>query len=304
MMKTRRKWTTQTLSKEAKKYKTTGEFKREDPGAYSAYVKRGKPREVGGHFPPERGFWSAESALKEASKYLTRSDLIKYNEGCYKYLLAHDLLKYVSQECRTYWTEESAIKEAKRFKNKFSLQKQNGSCYNYLLRNDLLYKVFRAESKNTWCKESVEESAKQCSNRMEFKYRFPGAHKWAYRNGYLNKLFGQTLNNPSSDYDTIYLWKVKGYNNLYKIGVTSRRLKDHRIEYVCRKSGLKCDWVKFFYTKETISLEREFLKMGKQYTFESPFSGSTEFRILEDKELSLVLNRLITLDDEETKEDD
>lgn len=231
--------------------------------------------------------WTLEKLVEEASKYGCMKDFRKGSEGAYKAYISQGKPNEVLRmfpDTRSYWTLESAKEEALKYNTRWDFQCSSAGAYRFLWKLGELDDVFGEYTTQTWDNKSVELCAKLCSSRTEFKYNFPGAHKYAYQNGMLVDLFGETYNTPECDYDVIYVWKPIGIPDVYKIGVTSERLGDRRVKYVCRKSGLKCDWCKFIYTNAAKKLEQDILSSFAPYQFENPFSGSTEFRYIPDIE--------------------
>jgi hypothetical protein len=183
---------------------------------------------------------------------------------------------------RTYWSVDTALKEAQKYESRWEFQKGSGGAYRFLWKRDLLDKAFEPYEVNSWCYETVKEVASKLPDRKSLKREYPGAHKYAYTHGILNELFGGTLNTPSCDNDVVYLWRPKGYKNVYKVGITSKRLGDERIRYVSRKSMLEVDEVIFIETDNARQLEEQILSESDPYGFFPSFSGSTEFRIIQD----------------------
>jgi hypothetical protein len=90
-----------------------------------------------------------------------------------------------------------------------------------------------------------------------------------------------------SDNDAVYIWKVQGKADLYKIGVTSQRLGETRIEQVSGASGFAVEWIRIFEVESgtAAKVEAEMLACGGLVDFDEPFDGSTEFRRMDDAEL-------------------
>lgn len=108
--------------------------------------------------------------------------------------------------------------------------------------------------------------------------------------------------NSQSDNNVIYIWKVIGLDNVYKIGVTSSRLGSIRIEEVAKKGGgLQYD-IKVIaaVVGKATDIETRLLSIGTKYTFTQSFNGCTEFRTLTDQELYTALE-IIKEDINETK---
>lgn len=175
--------------------------------------------------------------------------------------------------------------EASKYTERYEFQKHSGGAYRYAFRNKMMDELFPHSYKEpvTWCHNSVREEAKKYQHRTDFKINASGAHKYAYKHGLLGELFGETYNTPLCDNDAVYIWKVKDLP-VYKIGITSRRLKDRRVKYVCRKGNLEYETLHLVTVENAALVERAMLSYGRPFEFDEPFSGSTEFRNLTEKE--------------------
>lgn len=229
--------------------------------------------------------WTLDNLVREASKYKTLKDFRLNSESAYKSYISQGKPTEVSsifEPFREYWTESAAKEEALKYGSRWHFQKNSGGAYRFLWKAGLLDEVFGPHEINTWCETSVREAAKDVPDRTTFKRDFAGAHKYAYERGLLNELFGDNHNTPSCDNNVVYIWRPKGFKKVYKVGVTSERLKDSRIKYVSRKSGLEVDEVIYLKTEDARSLEATILADNEPYSFFPSFSGSTEFRIIPD----------------------
>ena len=100
--------------------------------------------------------------------------------------------------------------------------------------------------------------------------------------------------NPSSDSDTVYVWKAIGhmFNGLqvYKFGTTSARLENRRISEVARFADMDFDIV--ILTTVTVhasELESQLLQIGTNPHYKG-FNGASEFRALTDDELKAAID--------------
>lgn len=194
---------------------------------------------------------------------------------------------------RCNWDHESVRLEALNYPSRSEFQKKSGGAYRYAFRNKMLDELFPDSVKEpvSWCHDSVREEANKYQHRTDFKLNAAGAHKYAYNNGMLAELFGDTYNTPCCDNNVVYIWKVKG-SPVYKIGITSKRLNDRRIRYVCRKGDLECEEAHLVEVEDAVLVERALLSYGRPFEFGKPFSGSTEFRNLTNQEYEECLRLL------------
>lgn len=250
------------------------------------------------------GKWNFETLSDEISKYETLKEFRMGHNSAYGYARKHprseELFANLKKD-RKWWCHDSVAVEAMKYSERYEFQKGSNSAYNYALKHDLLDTLFPHSVKETvsWDYESVREEAAKYKHRTDFKLNASGAHKHAYENGFLSELFGETFNTPECDNDCLYIWKVKGLP-VYKIGITSNRLGDRRIKYVCRKGGLECEWHSVFRTENARQIESKLLGVGRPFEFEEKFSGSTEFRNMSNEELETCL-MIIESDTQERK---
>lgn len=80
-------WTYELVKKTAAKYKTAGDFNREEPKAYNAAMNNDWFRDVCSHMVnlrKPRGYWTFENIAAEAKLYKSRIDFAKGCESAYK----------------------------------------------------------------------------------------------------------------------------------------------------------------------------------------------------------------------------
>ncbi len=95
-----------------------------------------------------------------------------------------------------------------------------------------------------------------------------------------------------SDNDVIYVWRAKNiiFNglNVYKIGITSKRLGINRIKKVSKSSSFESEILLYKYAKNAKHLESKMLEFGQIPDYEK-FDGKSEFRALNEIDLIKVL---------------
>jgi len=92
--------------------------------------------------------------------------------------------------------------------------------------------------------------------------------------------------------DALYIWKVVGMDNVYKIGITSSRLGEWRIHDVARKGGLKADIKILVNIDNARIIESRLHAKYPKVTNMNISDGKTEFRILSDNELADVIHEI------------
>jgi len=98
-----------------------------------------------------------------------------------------------------------------------------------------------------------------------------------------------------SDNDAVYIWKVVGYDNVYKIGLTSFRTGDKRIRSTASNNSVKYDTQILKQVNDALSIEKELLKLGTFCDLFLGKDGGTEFRYLSHKELKKALSMIEVL---------
>ena len=98
-----------------------------------------------------------------------------------------------------------------------------------------------------------------------------------------------------SDNDAVYIWKVVGEKDVYKIGITSFRLGDKRIRSTAMNNAIGYDLKILKQVENALSVEKELLKLGEVCDLFLGNDGGTEFRYLSHKELEKALSMIEVL---------
>lgn len=191
------------------------------------------------------------------------------------------------------YTKEYILEIAKKYTSRKEFKFTESTLYCYAVSKGWVQEVLAhmPYRKSMWSLEAVMSEAKLYSTREDFKRGCEGAYD-ALRKNYpehRDEAYSHMLFNSSSDNDAVYVWKAVGLKDVYKIGMTSCRPGKARIEYVANASGLEADIVVLLRVNNGLNIEKEMMKIGKQYRFDRKFNGSTEFRELSEEELNKVL---------------
>ena len=142
------KWTKETISKEAKKYKTRSEFQTKSNGAYKAAWKLGILDEVCSHMvcglKNRKLKWTKEAIQKEAKKYKTRKEFDVKAGGAYYAARKLGILDEVCSHMvcgQTRWTIEAIKKEAKKYKTRSEFSAKTNGAYGAARKLDILDEV-------------------------------------------------------------------------------------------------------------------------------------------------------------------
>jgi len=256
-MSKRIKWTDEMLADEAKKYETRSDFVKGSNAARTAQ-RRGIMDKICAHMPIRRDMpqkYTDDDLINIASKYSTLADFYKQDNGAYQTL-----------KRRPIWNE--ATKHLEKTRN-----------------ND------------PYSEEEILEIALRYDSRADFKRGCKGAYAKVFVLGLEDKAFEHMIR-QHGDYDAIYVWEAIGeyWNDkkVYKIGLTSARLKDERMKRVAGRSGLVASMIilKKLTNTNVSKLEKQLHEYGEEVKFSRDFDGCTEFRALAALELDLVLKAI------------
>ena len=278
------RWNYQLAHKAALQFSSKREFDRAYGGAYAWARRHGVLEEITDHMRKDT-LWSKANAFAEASKHETRRAFQKSAPGCANWLrrngffdeaCAHMKPKFV-------WTFDLVKAEVAKYAGRTQFHDANPSAAQWAVRNGFMDKLF-PHRLTFWDFESVSKEALKFSYREEFRVGSAGAAHWAIRNGVWDTVCAHMDLASKSDYDCVYIWKPDGFDDLYKIGVTSKRLGVKRIEYVAGNNGMDVDLFYMRNTPDALRKEKEMLSLGRAATFSNDFNGFSEFRHLTDGE--------------------
>ena len=191
---------------------------------------------------------------------------------------------------RTKWTRNAVEEAAKGFRNGHAFQLSypgaaRAAQYEGYWK-ELTSKMPQSQEK--WDYDKVKAEAQKYTVKGHFISGCSGGSKWARRHGVLDEICSHMIPHARSDFDAVYLWKLKDMGEVYKIGVTSHRLGDKRIKFVSRMSGYDVEYYLVRKMDDAVSVESEMLKLGKPF-LGVDCSGATEFRQLDPQELNKCL---------------
>jgi len=91
-----------------------------------------------------------------------------------------------------------------------------------------------------------------------------------------------------TDADVFYIWENTKDKGVYKVGITSARCSDDRIEKCVSNNGMKASVILILRVSDAREIERKALQMGESVDYSSEIDGYTEFRRYTDQELGEV----------------
>ena len=134
-------WTYETISKEAKKYKTKKEFKEKANGAYTTAVKRGLLNEICSHMKPlmhksvDGIYWTKDRCAERAILYSSKMEFKNNDGSAYTTAVREGWLEEICNHMPPYehnplkWTKRACHEVALQYKTKKDFKKGNYSAY-------------------------------------------------------------------------------------------------------------------------------------------------------------------------------
>jgi hypothetical protein len=240
--------------------------------------------------------WTEDLARDICSQYSSLNKFYKENPSLYVTLQANgwheELTSHMTRKIKRGYTYDEIQQEALRYNSKKQFKKGSSKHHSAAIRLGILDQVcsHMTGGRFLWDPDKVKEKALEFDSRDQFSRNASGAYLYCLKNNILDEVCQHMGNGLRCDNDVVYIWKVEDIHNLYKVGVTSKRLGLERIQYVSAKSGLTPSWVKLFYTPSAVDVEKQVLCFGRPFRFEDKFSGYTEFVNLTSEELNLCLS--------------
>jgi hypothetical protein len=205
-----KKWTLEMLQAEALNYTTRGAFRKGNPQAYGASVRKGILDQVCIHMgEPLNSEWTTEELISVALQFTTRSSFQQNNTGAYSIAHRRGILdevcahmpKHVDQAGENhpmfFWTLDLLQEAALRFTSRRKFQDGNRGAYHAAYRRGLLDLICqhmprrvtgKDNKKFKWTDEKLQEVALNYTTRLEFQKKNPTAYQTAQRRGLLNQI--------------------------------------------------------------------------------------------------------------------
>lgn len=305
MARAKSNYTRQDVLDAAGKYQSVAQMDAAQPKLY-AYACRHNLRHLL-NIPAPTPVTLAE-AKACAAQYLTRTEFARRAPNEYKICGEAGVMDEACAHMRILrakdWNYESCLQAAQNAGSRMRFQKQFGGAYccarknNWLNTPDFEKALARKRvKKGTWQNiELLAQEARKYKTRVAFEEGNIGAYSSAVKYGLLENeiIFGHMEEGSVSDKDVIYIWEAvnESYNGkrVFKIGVTSSRLGEQRIQEVAKKAGMEVRiilmrWLGRWYVPD---LERYLLTFGENPKLDIK-DGRTEFRALTEEELQVII---------------
>ena len=192
-------------------------------------------------------------------------------------------------------TKELCLDIASKCFNRNELQKVDCAVYKKMYAEGWLEEVFTKPIMKPvkWTDEDLRQIASQYQSKNEFKWGNYNAYHRARTRECFEDMCSHMVTKAVCDNNIIYLLKVKfsGIENLYKIGITSKRLRNRRLNELKSHSGFEFDVIKWVEVDNAREIEKTLLKYGTIPTV-SKFQGYKELRVMNYEELNSVVDLL------------
>jgi hypothetical protein len=296
------RYSVKAIKAEAAKYDTRADFKAGSLGAYDAAVRRKILDDVCNHMTTKHRKWTMEVLRKEASKYQTNADFKAGSPAAFSTAYRWGVMNEICQHmdaAQESWPVNRIVEEALKYSTRTEFRQGNPKAYDAAKRRKVVDQVCAHMSVLTksYTNEEIADEAAMYRTRARFFEGLQGAYQAALRRGLMEEVCAHMEKGSGSDGDAVYFWQALLPNGkpltvngvqVYKLGVTSQRLLDRRINHVAKKNGLKVGKKMIAYYDEAYHIERivlaltEPVAMGKK-------DGATEFRALKAEDMIRVV---------------
>ncbi len=150
------------------------------------------------------------------------------------------------------------------------------------------YKAMKKEEKrkqkiiDTYARERKDNSSKEAIEKeLKERIQLESAERELYRFNYFMD-HGVYPTKKNTDNNVIYMWK---HDDMYKIGITSKRRGTKRIYDVAKEGNMhNVEILIYEEVNDALAVESALLQYGTKVKFNHIFDGCTEFRYLNDEE--------------------
>jgi hypothetical protein len=245
--------------------------------------------------------WNRETVSEEMRKHQYRSDFQKASIAAYRYArlngMLDDRFKDLKEKRVRKWTIEKITSESKKYKSRSHFSRGSASAYNAAKELGILKDLFGFE-KRQWTSDSMRNEMRKFSTRTDFYRNSGSAYCTALKKfkKEMDEILPITTTRNGCDDDVIYIWRAVGQffngNPVYKIGVTSSRLGNRRIEQVANQADFEYELIccELVQGKAT-DIEKKLHILGENPNY-LDINGCTEFRALSDSALYVAISMI------------
>jgi len=203
LQKPNKYWNKERCQEEASKYKTKSEFRKNQGSAYASSYVNDWLDEICSHMTSTHkpdGYWTYNKCREIASKYKSRFELQKNDNGCYRALIRNGWLDKICSHMISpikpmgYWTKEKCQKEALKYKYRSEFQKNSSSAYIISRKNGWIddicsHMTLQIKPNGHWNKKNCKEESLKYKTRTEFNDECSSAYNVSRKNGWLDEFF-------------------------------------------------------------------------------------------------------------------
>jgi hypothetical protein len=292
MSAVRQKHTVESLTSEAIKYKTRGEFSKLSRKAYDIAWQRGILDDICGHMSQVLQYHTIESLTEEALKYKTKEDFKKESHNCHGAATRLGIMDAICGHMdilRKDHTIDSLTEEALKYKSRVEFRKLSQSCYVIANRRGILDLIcgHMVALNQYHTVESLTAEALKYKTRNEFYKLSHKAYDIAHRRGILDNICGHMERdkggfNPEKPGILYYIrFDHQDEGSVWKIGITNRDAKS-RLNGISPKQGWTATILQSIYFNngsECYEMEQSLHAEFEEYSYKGPSvlkSGNTE----------------------------
>lgn len=297
------------LSKEqlreiAKGYETRTEFMRGDGGAHRRALDNGWLDDVCAHMPIRRKRWTKEECAVEALKHSTRA---QYSAASPSYQTAlkrgwlDEVCVHMNHVDRTKWGKGACAALAADYSTRLSFDRAHHVAYEKARREGWLDDIcgHMVDGHNVlWTKETCAAEALKYETRTDFRQRSSGACDKAMSKGWFEEVCAHMpIVAGQTPCDVVYIWEADRVRfngkQVYKVGVAVAHRAHIRMREVSAQAGFTRRVIGVWHvgSTEARQLEKRVHGIGDDPQL-TGFDGATEFRAMDDAELSAAIEML------------
>jgi uncharacterized damage-inducible protein DinB len=187
------KWTFEKLQEEALKYKTRGEFRKNNASAYKAARKKKILDKICSHMVSVLNYWTDEGLAEEAKKYKTRKEFEKNSSKAYATAVRRKILDKICSHMEYIhypWTFEELAQEALKYKTRTEFKKNSPGAYGTVRSRKILDQTcsHMEDIYYYWTDEELAEEALKYKTRWGFQKNSSAAYQAAYKRKILDQI--------------------------------------------------------------------------------------------------------------------
>lgn len=240
-----------------------------------------------------RGYWTLERCMEDARLFSKRSHWMRQSSGAYDKALKQGWIeaccKHMDTAERKLWDLDGCKLEASKYASMNEWGRLSPNSLRAAYRYDWvsacsLHMPKQQKPNGFWTRESCMEDAAIYKTKAEWRLH-GGGYEAARVLGFLGECVAHMVDGyTASDSDVVYIWRDAG-TDLHKVGVTSERLGEQRIDICKRHNNMEPRIVFMLKVDDARAVESELLKLGTDPELDSSIDGYTEFRRLTDAQL-------------------